>query len=94
MHTCIEDSGSNPPLLETESAEQTRHSSTNDCDGRVVRNWSVEDELLLGEGLLDGGPSRSPVRRFSPRVFGCSGSTVVWLHWISVVGVGFGLAAD
>lgn len=69
MHTRVEDRGSNAPFLESERAEQTRHASANDSNVGVIGNWSVEDELLLGEALLDGGPSR----RSSPIVLGAFG---------------------
>lgn len=65
----VEDRGSYAPFLESERAEQTRHASANDGDVGVIGNGSVEDELLLGEALLDGGLSR----RSSPIVLGAFG---------------------
>lgn len=62
MHPCIEDGGSNPPLLESGSAGEASDSAAYDGDGRIAGERGGESDLLLREALLDDGPSRSAVR--------------------------------
>lgn len=105
MNPRVEHRGANTPFVQVESTNQTRHATTDNPNNWVVRKRGGEDDLLLGEGFLENGPSGGAVRRFPPVSGG--GLFGLAIHGRSIsgrrgfrpglgigIGIGFGLGSS